>query len=238
MGGGQAQPGHLPGPHHAGNDPACHGHALEDLSVGLVHQPQRLRLPTGDSRWYGEWKLFWGPICEQVPFFIVSDRLAGFALFVSVSGGLIDDPCCCWFRFDACILRVAKRCQFHTAQQSFGLEIVSSSTCSPLHLIMTSVSFLFFSLFIFWALRNFDQFGCDFCCSNKRGKPIIIDPGLYSTNKSELWWVIKQRTLPTAFKLYTGFYPEPLFFLFFHSCCWINSPPFQSLLIMLSPVST
>ncbi|KAB2058603.1 hypothetical protein ERO13_A11G228000v2 [Gossypium hirsutum] len=39
---------------------------------------------------------------------------------------------------------------------------------------------------------------------NKRGKPIIIDPGLYSRNKSEIWWVIKQRTLPTAFKLYTG----------------------------------
>ncbi|XP_065854350.1 beta-glucuronosyltransferase GlcAT14A [Euphorbia lathyris] len=39
---------------------------------------------------------------------------------------------------------------------------------------------------------------------NKRGKPIIIDPGLYSRNKSEIWWVIKQRSLPTAFKLYTG----------------------------------
>ncbi|XP_004302805.1 PREDICTED: xylosyltransferase 1 [Fragaria vesca subsp. vesca] len=39
---------------------------------------------------------------------------------------------------------------------------------------------------------------------NKRGKPITIDPALYSLNKSELWWVIKQRTLPTAFKLYTG----------------------------------
>ncbi|XP_022154454.1 beta-glucuronosyltransferase GlcAT14A isoform X2 [Momordica charantia] len=39
---------------------------------------------------------------------------------------------------------------------------------------------------------------------NKRGKPIIIDPGLYSMNKSDIWWVIKQRTLPTAFKLYTG----------------------------------
>ncbi|KAL2502229.1 Core-2/I-branching beta-1 [Forsythia ovata] len=39
---------------------------------------------------------------------------------------------------------------------------------------------------------------------NKRGKPIIIDPGLYSVNKSEIWWVIKQRSLPTAFKLYTG----------------------------------
>ncbi|KAK7855536.1 beta-glucuronosyltransferase glcat14a, partial [Quercus suber] len=39
---------------------------------------------------------------------------------------------------------------------------------------------------------------------NKRAKPIIIDPALYSHNKSEIWWVIKQRTLPTAFKLYTG----------------------------------
>ncbi|XP_010549717.1 PREDICTED: beta-glucuronosyltransferase GlcAT14A isoform X2 [Tarenaya hassleriana] len=39
---------------------------------------------------------------------------------------------------------------------------------------------------------------------NKRGKPVIIDPGLYSLNKSEIWWVIKQRSLPTAFKLFTG----------------------------------
>ncbi|CAI0384922.1 unnamed protein product [Linum tenue] len=39
---------------------------------------------------------------------------------------------------------------------------------------------------------------------NKRAKPIIIDPGLYSNNKSEIWWVIKQRPIPTAFKLYTG----------------------------------
>ncbi|OAY44464.1 beta-glucuronosyltransferase GlcAT14A [Manihot esculenta] len=39
---------------------------------------------------------------------------------------------------------------------------------------------------------------------NKRAKPIIIDPGLYKLNKSEIWWVIKQRSLPTAFKLYTG----------------------------------
>ncbi|KAG8372286.1 hypothetical protein BUALT_Bualt12G0050500 [Buddleja alternifolia] len=28
---------------------------------------------------------------------------------------------------------------------------------------------------------------------NKRGKPIIIDPGLHSVNKSEIWWAIKQR---------------------------------------------
>lgn len=31
-----------------------------------------------------------------------------------------------------------------------------------------------------------------------------MDPALYSLNKSEIWWAIKQRTLPTAFKLYTG----------------------------------
>ncbi|KAL4579726.1 hypothetical protein LXL04_015889 [Taraxacum kok-saghyz] len=40
---------------------------------------------------------------------------------------------------------------------------------------------------------------------NKRGKPIMIDPGLYSSNKSDIWWVIKQRALPTAFKLYTEY---------------------------------
>ncbi|KAG9140653.1 hypothetical protein Leryth_006863 [Lithospermum erythrorhizon] len=39
---------------------------------------------------------------------------------------------------------------------------------------------------------------------NKRAKPIVIDPGLHSVNKSELWWVVKQRSLPTAFKLFTG----------------------------------
>ncbi|CAN8269848.1 unnamed protein product [Cochlearia groenlandica] len=39
---------------------------------------------------------------------------------------------------------------------------------------------------------------------NKRGKPIIIDPALYSLNKSEIWTVIKQRSLPTSFKLFTG----------------------------------
>jgi hypothetical protein len=33
---------------------------------------------------------------------------------------------------------------------------------------------------------------------------MIIDPGLYSLNKSEIWWIIKQRSLPTSFKLYTG----------------------------------
>ncbi|GAV82769.1 Branch domain-containing protein [Cephalotus follicularis] len=39
---------------------------------------------------------------------------------------------------------------------------------------------------------------------SKRAKPIIIDPALYSLNKSDIWWAIKRRDLPTAFKLYSG----------------------------------
>ncbi|XP_074582501.1 beta-glucuronosyltransferase GlcAT14A-like [Curcuma longa] len=38
----------------------------------------------------------------------------------------------------------------------------------------------------------------------KRVKPIIIDPALYSHNKSDISWSANQRGLPTAFKLYTG----------------------------------
>lgn len=38
----------------------------------------------------------------------------------------------------------------------------------------------------------------------QRGRPIIIDPGLHSKNKSEIWFAIKQRALPTSFNLYSG----------------------------------
>ncbi|KAJ4837194.1 hypothetical protein Tsubulata_038448 [Turnera subulata] len=47
---------------------------------------------------------------------------------------------------------------------------------------------------------------------NKRAKPIMIDLGLYKLNKSEISFVIKQRSLPTAFKLYTGAIPLSLSF--------------------------
>ncbi|KAJ8764676.1 hypothetical protein K2173_007764 [Erythroxylum novogranatense] len=39
---------------------------------------------------------------------------------------------------------------------------------------------------------------------DKRAMPLIIDPGLYSTTKTDIFWVTPQRTLPTAFKLFTG----------------------------------
>ncbi|KAM3359360.1 beta-glucuronosyltransferase GlcAT14A [Capsicum galapagoense] len=37
-----------------------------------------------------------------------------------------------------------------------------------------------------------------------RAKPLIIDPGLYSLNKSDIFFVEPQRSVPTAFKLFTG----------------------------------
>ncbi|KAE8680137.1 legume lectin family protein [Hibiscus syriacus] len=38
----------------------------------------------------------------------------------------------------------------------------------------------------------------------KRAMPLIIDPGLYMSTKSEVYWATQRRKLPTAFKLYTG----------------------------------
>ncbi|KAK1405146.1 beta-glucuronosyltransferase GlcAT14B-like [Heracleum sosnowskyi] len=38
----------------------------------------------------------------------------------------------------------------------------------------------------------------------QRAMPLIIDPGLYQTTKSDIFWVTPRRALPTAFKLFTG----------------------------------
>lgn len=40
--------------------------------------------------------------------------------------------------------------------------------------------------------------------SSGRAKPVMIDPGLHSLEKSDIVWANEQRALPTAFKLYTG----------------------------------
>lgn len=37
-----------------------------------------------------------------------------------------------------------------------------------------------------------------------RGRPVMVDPGLYETKKQDILWVGPRRALPTAFKLYTG----------------------------------
>ena len=38
----------------------------------------------------------------------------------------------------------------------------------------------------------------------KRAMPMIVDPGLYQSTKSDVFWVTPKRTLPTAFRLFTG----------------------------------
>ncbi|KAJ3673571.1 hypothetical protein LUZ60_005563 [Juncus effusus] len=38
----------------------------------------------------------------------------------------------------------------------------------------------------------------------KRARPIMIDPALSETNKTEIIWLAEKRDLPTAFKLFTG----------------------------------
>ncbi|KAK1267769.1 hypothetical protein QJS04_geneDACA017100 [Acorus gramineus] len=38
----------------------------------------------------------------------------------------------------------------------------------------------------------------------QRAKPLIIDPGLYKSKKSDVFWMTQRRELPTAFKLFTG----------------------------------
>jgi len=45
---------------------------------------------------------------------------------------------------------------------------------------------------------------------DQRAKPVIIDPALYSVNKSDLFWVTEKRNVPTAYKLFTGVVSDDL----------------------------
>jgi hypothetical protein len=41
-------------------------------------------------------------------------------------------------------------------------------------------------------------------CRFQRAKPVIIDPGLYMKKKADVFWIPQRRSVPTAFKLFTG----------------------------------
>ncbi|CAH8374548.1 unnamed protein product [Eruca vesicaria subsp. sativa] len=56
--------------------------------------------------------------------------------------------------------------------------------------------------------------------AEKRAKPLIIDPGLYSTKKADVFWVTPRRTMPTAFKLFTGSAWMVLSRSFVEYCIW------------------
>jgi hypothetical protein len=40
----------------------------------------------------------------------------------------------------------------------------------------------------------------------QRAKPVIIDPGLYMKKKADVFWIPQRRSVPTAFKLFTGMF--------------------------------
>ncbi|KAJ0045883.1 hypothetical protein Pint_04573 [Pistacia integerrima] len=55
---------------------------------------------------------------------------------------------------------------------------------------------------------------------DKRAMPLMIDPGLYMSTKSDIFWVTPRRTLPTAFKLFTGSAWMVLSRSFIEYCIW------------------
>lgn len=54
----------------------------------------------------------------------------------------------------------------------------------------------------------------------KRAMPLMVDPGLYMLTKSDIFWVTPRRTLPTAFKLFTGSAWMVLSRSFVEYCIW------------------
>ncbi|KAL6543271.1 hypothetical protein OROHE_010791 [Orobanche hederae] len=56
--------------------------------------------------------------------------------------------------------------------------------------------------------------------AGQRAMPLIVDPGLYQTTKSDIFWVTPNRPLPTAFKLFTGSAWMILSRAFVEYCIW------------------
>ncbi|KAF8390303.1 hypothetical protein HHK36_024828 [Tetracentron sinense] len=54
----------------------------------------------------------------------------------------------------------------------------------------------------------------------QRAKPIIVDPGLYMRKKADVFWVTQRRSVPTAFKLFTGSAWMALSRPFIDFCIW------------------
>ncbi|PRQ53703.1 putative glucuronosyltransferase [Rosa chinensis] len=54
----------------------------------------------------------------------------------------------------------------------------------------------------------------------QRAKPLIVDPGLYMTKKADVFWVTQRRSVPTAFKLFTGSAWMALSKPFIDYCIW------------------
>ncbi|XP_010924638.2 beta-glucuronosyltransferase GlcAT14A-like [Elaeis guineensis] len=56
--------------------------------------------------------------------------------------------------------------------------------------------------------------------AGQRAMPLMIDPGLYMSQKRDIFWVTQRRELPTAFKLFTGSAWMALTREFVEYCVW------------------
>ncbi|KAL5547879.1 hypothetical protein UlMin_003110 [Ulmus minor] len=54
----------------------------------------------------------------------------------------------------------------------------------------------------------------------QRARPVIVDPGLYSLHKSDVFWVPEKRSIPTAYRLFTGSAWMMLSRQFIEYCLW------------------
>ncbi|KAF3778575.1 Beta-glucuronosyltransferase [Nymphaea thermarum] len=57
-------------------------------------------------------------------------------------------------------------------------------------------------------------------CRTRRARPLVVDPGLYLSHKTNLFWVTQKRDSPTAFKLFTGSAWVGLSRSFVEFCIW------------------
>ncbi|KAE8706528.1 Core-2/I-branching beta-1,6-N-acetylglucosaminyltransferase family protein isoform 2 [Hibiscus syriacus] len=56
--------------------------------------------------------------------------------------------------------------------------------------------------------------------ADERAMPLIMDPGLYMSTKSDIFWTSQNRKLPTAFKLFTGSAWTVMSHSFVEFCIW------------------
>ncbi|GMJ08809.1 beta-glucuronosyltransferase 14A [Hibiscus trionum] len=56
--------------------------------------------------------------------------------------------------------------------------------------------------------------------AGQRAKPVIIDSGLYSLRRADVFWIRQRRSVPTAFKLFTGSAWMVLSRPFIEYCIW------------------
>ncbi|ONK62274.1 uncharacterized protein A4U43_C07F2220 [Asparagus officinalis] len=55
---------------------------------------------------------------------------------------------------------------------------------------------------------------------NERARPMIVDPGLYGSNKKDIFWVKDKRSMPSSFKLFVGSSSMILARPFLEFCIW------------------